>query len=97
MTMLTVRKLSKSAFAPTSRSMRPGFSAGLSEAENQMLWASYTLRTLICEKIWHGFAKSDELMQEAHDLLLTPGLPLQRKHMFGLNQYAVANHTPWTP
>jgi hypothetical protein len=54
-----------------------------------MTWASLTLRTLICEEMWHRFVVSDKLLQEAHGLLLAPGLPLRLKHIYGVNQYVV--------
>jgi hypothetical protein len=54
-----------------------------------MTWASLALRTLICEKMWHRFVVSDKLQKEAHRLLLAPGLPLKKKHMYGLNRYVM--------
>jgi hypothetical protein len=56
-----------------------------------MTWASRALRTLIFEKMWLRFVTSDKLLQEAHDLLLAPGLPLRRKHMYGVNRYVMGN------
>ena len=67
------------------------WSAGLPEAEDQMLWASYALRTLICEDRWEMVVTSDKLLQEAHGLLLASGLPLRGKHMHGVNKYVVAS------
>ena len=67
------------------------FAARWVEIHKQMNWASSALLQLKCDPMWHSLVKSDKLLQEAHDLLFMPGLPLRSQHMDGLNQYIVAS------